>query len=70
MDWKRKLGSRKLWSLVAAFVTTILVAFNMDANQIAQIVAVIGSFASVVVYMLAEAYVDGKAVNTGQNKEE
>lgn len=56
----RKITSRKFWSLVAGLVTSFLVLFNVSENEIAQIVAVIGAFGSIVGYIFAEAYVDGK----------
>ena len=34
MDWKKKLGSRKFWSLLAVFVTALLVMFNLDSVTI------------------------------------
>lgn len=63
IDWKRKLASRKFWALLAGLVTSGLVLMNVPDNEIAEVVAVIGAFGSVVGYMLAEAYVDGKAAS-------
>ena len=57
-DWKTKLASRKFWALVAGFIGSMLVVFNVGDNDIAQITAVITAFGSVAVYMLAEASVD------------
>jgi hypothetical protein len=61
MDWKAKLGSRKFWSLVAALVTAILTALNAAPGTIERIVAIIGAFGSIAVYIIAEAYIDAKA---------
>lgn len=58
IDFKRKLSSRKFWSLIAGFISSLLLAFNLDENTIAQIAAVIGSFGLVAVYILGESYVD------------
>lgn len=58
IDWKRKLSSRKFWTLIAGFISSLLLAFNLDENTIAQVAAVIGSFGLVAVYILAEASVD------------
>ncbi len=63
IDWKRKLSSRKFWSLVIALVGSILVACNVPQGSIERITAIIGGFASVIVYILAEAYVDAEAVD-------
>lgn len=57
-----KIASRKFWSLVAALVTSLLILFNLDENTTAQIVAAVGAFGSIIVYIFAEAYVDAKAV--------
>lgn len=58
INWKNKLSSRKFWSLVAGFVSSVLLAFNLDENTVAQVAAVIGSFGLVAVYILAEASID------------
>lgn len=57
-NWKTKLASRKFWALVAGFIGSMLVVFNVGDNDIAQITAVVTAFGSVAVYMLAEASVD------------
>lgn len=61
IDWKQKLASRKFWALIAGLATSGLVLTNVPNHEIAEVVAVIGAFGSIVVYMLAEAYVDGQA---------
>lgn len=58
VDWVRKLTSRKFWVAVVAFVTALLVAFNVDAGSIEQITSIIMSFASLIAYILAEGLVD------------
>jgi hypothetical protein len=58
INWAQKLGSRKFWALVAALITALLVLFRVDAEASTQIVALVGAFGSVVMYMLAEASVD------------
>ena len=68
-DLIRKLTSRKFASALLAFITAVLVAFNMPENQIAQIVAIIGSFLTLISYILAEGQIDVAAIN-GQVKEE
>ncbi|NMA66276.1 MAG: hypothetical protein GX957_08565 [Clostridiaceae bacterium] len=62
VNWKQKLSSRKFWSLIISLIGAILVAFNVQNGTVEQIAAIIGGFASVITYILAEAYVDGKAV--------
>lgn len=63
IDWKRKLASRKFWALLAGLATSALVLANIPENHIAEVVAVIGAFGSIAMYMLAEAYVDGQAAS-------
>lgn len=67
-DLIRKLTSRKFASALLAFITAVLVAFNMPENQIAQIVAIIGSFLTLISYILAEGQIDVAAIS--QAKEE
>lgn len=70
IDWKRKLSSRKFWALLAGLATSGLVMFNVSDNTAAQVVAVIGAFGSVAVYILSEAYVDGQAVGESSDSED
>lgn len=67
-DLIRKLTSRKFASALIAFITAVLIAFNMPENQIAQIVAIIGSFLTLISYILAEGQIDVAAIN-GQVKD-
>ncbi|WP_060210489.1 hypothetical protein [Sporosarcina koreensis] len=62
-DWTRKLASRKFWALLAGFVGSLLVAFNVGENEIAQVTAVLTAFGSVAVYILTEGAIDKAAVN-------
>ncbi len=64
IDWKRKLSSRKFWAAIVAYLTSILTAFAVGDNTIAQITAVITGVGALVVYMLAEAKVDAKEGDT------
>lgn len=71
-DLKRKLTSRKFWAAITAFVTSILVAFNVDAMSIEQIIAIITAVGSLVCYIFAESYIDGKnasSTTSSQNYE-
>ena len=57
-DWKAKLTSRKFWAAVAAFVSALLVFFNVDTESMERIVALIGAFGSLIAYIIAEGLVD------------
>lgn len=63
-DFIRKITSRKFASALLAFITAVLIAFNMPENQIAQIVAIIGSFLTLISYILAEGQIDAAAINS------
>ncbi|MGA4519260.1 hypothetical protein ACPA0F_18540 [Solibacillus silvestris] len=57
---KTKLASRKFWTMLIGLITSLLIAFNVDPNTVAQVTAIVTAFGSIVAYILAEAYVDGK----------
>lgn len=57
-DLIRKLTSRKFWLTLVAFITALLVAFNVDAGSTEQIVSIIMSFGSLISYILAEGWAD------------
>lgn len=63
INWKRKLGSRKFWALVAAVATSVLVLVGAGEDTAIKITGLITTVGSVVVYILAEAHVD--AANKG-----
>jgi phosphate/sulfate permease len=67
-DLIRKLTSRKFASALLGFITAVLIAFKMSENDIAQIVAIIGSFLTLISYILAEGQIDAAAIS--QAKEE
>jgi hypothetical protein len=58
IDWKQKLSSRKFWAGVAAWVTSLLTAFNITENTIARVGIIVAGIGSLCVYMLAEAKAD------------
>ena len=61
-DIIRKLSSRKFWVALIAFITALLVAFNVDAGSFEQITSIIMSFASLIAYVIAEGLVDANNV--------
>lgn len=60
INWKQKLSSRKFWSAIIGFVTTLLIAFNVPNLTIEQVVAVIGGVGTLVAYIVAEGLVDSQ----------
>lgn len=67
INWKRKLGSRKFWALVAAIATSVIVLVGAGEEVAVKITGLITSVGSAVVYILAEAHVDASHSETGDN---
>ena len=65
-DIIKKLASRKFWVTLAGFIGSLLVAFNVGDNDIAQITAIITAFGSLMVYVLSESAVDAAAASANQ----
>ena len=57
-DLIRKLTSRKFWVALIAFVSALLVAFNVDAGSVEQITSIIMSFGALIAYIFAEGWAD------------
>lgn len=60
INWKQKLSSRKFWAAIISYITGILATFNISDNAVLQITAILGGIGALMVYILAETYVDGK----------
>lgn len=69
-DLLRKLTSRKFWLALVAFITALLVAFNVDAGSVEQITSIIMSFGSLVAYILAEGWADAHNTNGANGNED
>ena len=67
-DFIRKLCSRKFAAALIGFVTALLVAFEMDENEIAQVTAIIGSFLTLISYILAEGQIDVASQNNNDKE--
>ena len=59
IDWKRKLTSRKFWSAVIAFVTLLLIFFNVPQQTATQVAEIIMAGAVVIGYVIGEGLADG-----------
>ena len=70
IDWKRKLTSRKFWVALIGFISSLLVAFNVDPGSVEQITSIIMSGATLIAYILAEGFVDASNINLSIDKEE
>ncbi len=58
IDWAKKLTSRKFWVALVGFITSLLIAFNVDAGSVEQITSIIMSGATLIAYILAEGFID------------
>lgn len=70
IDWKKKLSSRKFWMALIGFITSLLIAFEMDPGSIEKITSIIMSGATLIAYILAEGFVDAKNVKIEIDEEE
>ncbi|MCL2814384.1 MAG: hypothetical protein FWD23_07275 [Oscillospiraceae bacterium] len=55
---KRKLSSRKFWCAVAAYITSLLTAFNFPEGEVARVVLIISGIGALVAYIFGESIVD------------
>lgn len=60
-ELKRKLASRKLWLAIAGFVAGLILAFGGTQEAADTTTGCIMSGASVIAYVLAEGFADGKS---------
>ena len=70
IDWKKKLTSRKFWVALIGFISSLLVAFNVDSGSVEQITSIIMSGATLIAYILAEGFVDASNINLSIEKDE
>lgn len=68
INWIKKLTSRKFWIALIGFISSLLVAFNVDAGSVEQITSIIMSGATLIAYILAEGFVDAANVNISIEK--
>lgn len=62
MNWKQKLGSRKLWACVAGVVMGAAMIFGLDQEVVGTVAGALTSLVSLVVYIVTEGKVDAEAV--------
>lgn len=58
IDWVSKLTSRKFWMALVGFISGLLLALHMDEQTVTQVSGIIMSGASVLAYILGEAWAD------------
>ena len=58
IDWVAKLSSRKFWVALVGLVSGLLLAFKVDESTVTEISGIIMAAASVVAYIIGEAWTD------------
>ena len=66
IDWKRKLTSRKFWVAIIGFVTTVMIALNIDKMTVEQVAAIISAMGTLVAYITGEGMTDAAHVKEGK----
>lgn len=66
-DLIRKLTSRKFWVALVAFISALLVAFNVSDASIAQVTSIIMAFGSLIAYIFAEAWTDSASMKSEED---
>lgn len=59
----KKLASRKLWALITSFITSVMIYNGAGAESIEKILAMVGGFSSIIVYILAQAINDNHIID-------
>lgn len=74
IDWVRKLTSRKLWVAVAAFVSSLIIAFGGAESVAVTVSGVIMAGATAIAYIIGEGLIDaanaGNSANTETEKKD
>ena len=69
IDWVRKLTSRKLWVAVAAFVSSLIVAFGGAESVAVTVSGVIMAGATAIAYIIGEGLIDAASAGNSANTE-
>ena len=69
IDWKRKLTSRKFWVAIIGFVTTVMIALNIDKMTVEQVAAIISAMGTLVAYIIGEGRTDAAHIKNENEKE-
>lgn len=68
IDWGRKLTSRKLWVALAAFISSLIIAFGGGEEVAVTVSGVIMAGATAIAYIVGEGLID--AANAGNTTPE
>ena len=69
IDWKRKLTSRKFWVAIIGFVTTVMIALNIDKMTVEQVAAIISAMGTLVAYIIGEGLTDAAHIKNDKEGE-
>ena len=69
IDWKRKLTSRKFWVAIIGFVTTVMIALNIDKMTVEQVAAIISAMGTLVAYIIGEGLTDAAHIKNEKGDE-
>lgn len=61
IDWAKKLSSRKFWSLIASFVSSMIAFFGGSESVAVQVTSLIVLGGAIVAYILTEGKIDAAA---------
>lgn len=60
IDWTKKLASRKFWIAIVGVIGAIGAFVGLESGTTEQITTIIMSFGTLIAYILAEGFIDGK----------
>ena len=69
IDWRRKLTSRKFWVAIIGFVTTVMIALNIDKMTVEQVAAIISAMGTLVAYIIGEGLTDAAHIKNDKEGE-
>jgi hypothetical protein len=67
--WVRKLTSRKLWMAVAAFVSSLIIAFGGGEETAVTVSGIIMAGATAIAYIVGEGLIDAASAGNSSNAE-
>jgi hypothetical protein len=70
IDWVRKLTSRKLWVALAAFISSLIIAFGGGEEVAVTVSGVIMAGATAIAYIVGEGLIDAANANNTTPEED
>jgi len=68
INWKQKLSSRKFWSAIVGFVTSVMIALNYEKMTIEQVTAIISASGVLIAYIIGEGMVDAARIKNQEDE--